>query len=67
LSQRYPEPLLISSRLEEYWSIKFWGDSNKNHLRIRIFDVIGDFNRQAFGIDIVISLSADKVTRYLDN
>ena len=63
--QRYPEPLLVPNRLEEYWSIEFWDDSNKNHHRIRIFNVIDDINLQAFDIDIAVSLSADKVTRYL--
>ncbi|WP_100123225.1 DDE-type integrase/transposase/recombinase [Snodgrassella alvi] len=32
----------------------------------RAFNVIDDFNREALGIDIVISLPAGRVTRYLD-
>ena len=44
----------------------FMSDSSQNHSRFRTFNVIDDFNREALGIDIAVSLSAARITRYLD-
>ena len=44
----------------------FMSDSSQNHRRFRTFNVIADFNREALGIDIAVSLSAGRITRYLD-
>ncbi|OCG36338.1 hypothetical protein A9G32_05675 [Gilliamella sp. Gris3-2] len=33
---------------------------------MRTFNVIEDFNREALGIDIAVSLPAERITRYLD-
>nr|WP_303803597.1 hypothetical protein [Snodgrassella alvi] len=40
-------------------------DNSENHCRLRTFNVIDDFNREALGIDIAVSLSAGRITRYL--
>ena len=40
--------------------------SSKKHRRFRTFSVIDDFNREALGIDIAVSLSAGRITRYLN-
>ncbi|MWP61861.1 IS3 family transposase, partial [Gilliamella sp. Pas-s25] len=37
-----------------------------NQRRFRTFNVIDDFNREALGIDIAVSLPAGRITRYLD-
>ena len=50
LSQRYPEPLEVPSRLGECWSMDFMSDSSQNHRRFRTFNIIDDFNREALGI-----------------
>ena len=39
----------------------FMSDSSQNYRRFRIFNVINDYNCQALGIDIVVSLSAGRV------
>ncbi|MCO6521492.1 MAG: transposase family protein [Snodgrassella sp.] len=44
----------------------FMSDSSCNQRRFRTFHVIDDFNREALGIDIAVSLPASRVTRYLD-
>ena len=44
----------------------FMSDSSRNQRRFRTFNVIDDFNREALGIDIAVSLPAGRVTRYLD-
>lgn len=41
-------------------------DSSENHRRFRTFNVIDGFKRDALGIDITVSLSADRIIRYLD-
>jgi len=41
-------------------------DSNENLRRFITFNVIDDFNRQVLGIDIVVSLSTGRITRYLN-
>ena len=66
LPQRYPQPLSVPSHLGECWSMDLMSDNSENHRRFRTFNVINDFNREALAIDIVVSLSADRVTRYLD-
>ncbi|NUE95069.1 transposase family protein [Gilliamella sp. ESL0232] len=44
----------------------FMCDSSRNQRRFRTFNVIDDFNREALGIDIAVSLPAGRITRYLD-
>jgi putative transposase len=44
----------------------FMSDSSCNQRRFRIFNVIDDFNLEALGTDIAVSLPAGRVTRYLD-
>ncbi len=44
----------------------FMEDSSRNQRRFRTFNVIDDFNREALGIDIAVSLPAGRITRYLN-
>jgi putative transposase len=44
----------------------FMSDSRCNQRPFSAFNVIDDFNREALGIDIGVSLLAGRVTRYLD-
>ena len=44
----------------------FMSDSSQNHRQFRTFNVIDDFNREALSIDIAVSLSAGRITCYLD-
>ncbi|WP_144235542.1 DDE-type integrase/transposase/recombinase [Snodgrassella communis] len=48
------------------WSMDFMRDSSRNQRLFSTFNVIDDFNREALGIDIVVSLPAGRITRYLD-
>ena len=63
---RTPEKLSIPNKSGEYWSMDFMSDSSHNQRRFRTFNVIDDFNREALGIDIAVSLPAGCITRYLD-
>nr|WP_179854603.1 hypothetical protein [Gilliamella apicola] len=42
----------------------FMSDSSRNQRRFRTFNVIDDFNCEALGIDIAISLPTGRITRY---
>ena len=42
------------------------GDSSENHRRFRTLNIIDDFNREVLDIDITVSWSADRITRYSD-
>ena len=44
----------------------FISDSRHHQRRFRTFNVIDDFNREALGIDIAVSLPAGRITHYLD-
>ncbi|WP_081303477.1 IS3 family transposase [Gilliamella sp. WF3-4] len=63
---RCPERLLVPNKQGECWSIDFRSDSSRNQRRFRTFNVIDDFNREALGIDIAVSLPVGRITRYLD-
>ncbi|SCB86916.1 putative transposase [Gilliamella bombicola] len=63
---RTPEKLLVPNKQGECWSMDFMSDSSRNQRRFRTFNVIDDFNREALGIDIAVSLPAGRVIRYLD-
>ena len=41
-------------------------DSRRHQPQFRNFNVIDDFNREALGIDIAVSLPAGKISHYLD-
>ncbi|WMY91552.1 IS3 family transposase [Snodgrassella communis] len=64
---RTPEKLSVPNKSGECWSMDFMRDSSRNQRRFRTFNVIDDFNREALGIDIAVSLPAGRVTRYLGN
>jgi putative transposase len=57
---------LVPNKQGECWSLDFMSDSSRNQRRFRTFNVIDDFNREALGIDIAVSLPAGRITRYLD-
>jgi putative transposase len=63
---RSPERLSAPNKQGECWSMDFMIDSSRNQRRFRTFNVIDDFNREALGIDIAVSLPAGRITRYLD-
>ncbi|MFQ1017638.1 integrase core domain-containing protein [Gilliamella sp. BG7] len=57
---------MVPNKQGECWSMDFMSDSSRNQRRFRTFNVIDDFNREALGIDIAVSLPAGRITRYLD-
>ncbi|MCO6504593.1 MAG: hypothetical protein J6568_04135 [Snodgrassella sp.] len=41
-------------------------DNRRHQPRFRTFNVIDDFNREALGIDMAVSVPAGRMSRYLD-
>ncbi len=61
------EPLLQPLAANECWSIDFMSDSLMEGSKVRVPNVIDDYNRQYLGFDIGRSLPAPRVTRALDD
>ncbi|WP_257379116.1 integrase core domain-containing protein [Snodgrassella alvi] len=56
----------VPNKLGKCWSMDFMSGSSRNQRGFRTFNVIDDFNREALGIDIAVSLPVGVITRYLD-
>lgn len=67
LPTRTRQSLSISSLPNQTWSIDFMSDVLSCGRRFRTLNIIDDFNREALGIDIDVSLPAQRVIRSLDN
>lgn len=59
-------PLLLPMLPNERWSMDFVADQLANGRRIRTFNVVDDFSREALAIAVDFSLPALAVTRVLD-
>lgn len=70
--RKRPFPKREVSRLEEQtrpnevWSMDFMSDSLIDKRRIRVFNVIDDYNREALMCEVGISFPAQRVIRLLD-
>lgn len=65
-TKREPGVLLQPLAQNYFWSIDFMSDALMNGSKIRTFNVIDDFNREALGIKAAFSIPATKVTSALD-
>ena len=61
-----PKALTVPAQMNEVWSMDFMHDPLSDGRSIRLFNVIDDFNREVFCIDIDFSLSSERVIRSLD-
>lgn len=60
-----PEPLSQTAHINEVWSMDFMHDQLADGRSIRTLNVIDDFNREALGIEVDLSLPAEQVARVL--
>jgi putative transposase len=61
---RVPAPL--PARLNERWSMDFMSDALADGRKLRLFNVVDDFSREALAMEVDTSITALRVTRVLD-
>ncbi|MCK1785061.1 IS3 family transposase [Pseudomonas sp. TNT11] len=61
-----PEPLAVPQAANQCWSMDFMHDQLADGRGFRVFNLIDDFNREALGMEIDLSLPAERVVRALD-
>ena len=66
LPVRNPVPLATPEALNQCWSIDFMHDALTCGRRLRTFNVVDDFNREALAIEIDLNIPAQRVVRVLD-
>ena len=66
LSRRNPQSLEVPVQINQSWSADFMSDTLINDRRFRTFNIANDYNREALGIEVDVSLPALRVIRVLD-
>lgn len=61
-----PEALSVPTEPNQVWSMDFMSDSLTDGRTIRTFNVIDDYNREALGIEVDLSLPSARVIRALE-
>lgn len=61
-----PQPLSVPPRINEMWSMDFMHDQLGDGRSFRLFNVLDDHNREGLGIEVDLSLPAERVMRALD-
>lgn len=64
--QLQPQPLAVPTAINQNCSMDYMHDQLADGRRIRVFNVIDDFNRQGLGVEADMSLPAMRVIRALD-
>jgi putative transposase len=62
-----PEALKVPGAVNESWSMDFMHDSLADSRSYRLFNVIDDFNREALGMEVDLSLPSERVIRSLEH
>lgn len=55
-----PMPLAVPTRINQTWSMDFMHDQLADGRRIRLLNVINDYNREGLAIDIDFSLPSER-------
>lgn len=61
-----PDALVMPPSINQVWSIDFMYDQLQDGRSIWLFNVIDDFNCEAWGIKVSVSLPAERAVRSLD-
>ena len=61
-----PQALSVPLSINQTWSIDFMSDSLNTGRKIRTFNVIDDYNRECLGIEVDLSLPAQRVIQSLE-
>ncbi len=66
LKRDRPDPLDVPRQINTVWSIDFMHDRLADSRAFRTFNVLDDYNREGLGIEVDLSLPAQRITRTLD-
>jgi putative transposase len=66
LKRDKPDELSVPDQPNRVWSMDFMADRLEDMRAFRLLNVVDDFNREGLGIEVDFSLSAERVTRALD-
>ena len=66
LVRERPEALAVPDTPNAMWSMDFMSDQLSGGRYFRTFNVLDDFNREGLGIEVDLSLPADRVVRALE-
>ncbi len=66
LVREKPQPLAVPEAINISWSMDFMHDQLSDGRNYRLLNIIDDFNREGLGIEVDLSLPAERVIRTLD-
>ncbi len=66
IKRELPLALGTATAINQLWSMDFMSDSLVDGRSLRTFNVIDDYNREGLGIDVDLSLPAERVVRSLE-
>lgn len=66
LPERVKQPLMIPTAPNQMWSIDFMSDALVDGRKVRLLNVLDDFNRQSLAIEVDTSLPTLRVIRVLE-
>ena len=66
INRPYTERLSQPLHPNVTWSMDFMSDSLEDGRKVRILNIIDDYNRESLAIEVGISISSERVTRILD-
>jgi len=61
-----PEPLQVPENINDTWSMDFMHDGLSDGRSYRLLNILDDFNHEGLGMEVDISLPAERVIRTLD-
>ena len=66
LPERIKQPLTLPTSFNQMWSIDFMSDSLQTGRKVRLLNVMDDFNRQSLAMEVDTSLPARRVIKVLE-
>ncbi len=66
LPERIKRTLAVPEKPNQVWSLDFMSDSLTDGRKVRLFNVIDDFNRESLAIEVDTSLPTKRIIRVLD-